>query len=97
MTFHVIYVSAYLNKFKNCEDYANENTCFLWESFSQNIADFVKRENKTQSNLYNLDIKQVHTNMVSFSDFVSYVIHIYLINDGNTNGHKTEVRNWKKR
>ncbi|XP_063715030.1 uncharacterized protein LOC134842566 [Symsagittifera roscoffensis] len=82
-------LSAYLNKLKECKNH--KNTCAPWTSFAKNIAIYVQNIHKTKSNLYNKALTTLRSWDVEFDDFVDYIIHMYLRNDGKINNPEPDI------
>ncbi|XP_075261776.1 uncharacterized protein LOC142353427 isoform X2 [Convolutriloba macropyga] len=87
-------LSAYLNKLKECDHY--KGTCGPWTSFARNIATYVKLSGKKSSNLYSKSIGSVEPTKVTFEDFVDYIIHMFLRNDGKIKSPTPDIDtpNW---
>ncbi|XP_063723806.1 uncharacterized protein LOC134851593 isoform X2 [Symsagittifera roscoffensis] len=74
-----ILLSAYLNKLYIFRD---QKQFDLFTPLAENIAIYVKRSHKTSSNLYTQPLTSARPGNISFPDFVDYVIHMYLVNNG---------------
>ena len=83
-------LSAYLNKLKECAN-NKEKTCEPWTNFARNIAIYVKKSGKKNSNMFRKNTSTVKPDEVTFDDFVDYIIHMYLRNDGKINSPITDV------
>ncbi|XP_075262057.1 uncharacterized protein LOC142353646 [Convolutriloba macropyga] len=79
-------LSAYLNKVKKSSRRTNKS-----KTFSENIALYIRGIGKTTSNLYSADLKSLRCNDVTFSDFVDYIIYMYLRNDGKVDNPIPDV------
>ena len=60
---------------------------------SRSICRYVQQTNKTSSRLFGADYKNVTGKNISFSDFVDWTIHEFLLNDGKIRDDKKRVSN----